>query len=219
MKQAEEDLIFHYELGKAISSWAVIERMLIGIATTCVHKSAERSLLASFYSIENFRSKLAFVDSFIRTNHSDKTTLDHWARVHNDLTRCAKARNSLAHRALFKFADEHSHPGRRVALLEPSEIERSERSASPPTFTKPPPGALCLRDIAITNDEFRILNYAMLLFWRNLLGRPTRAAKSDELARSPQTIRQLRNRTRAALELPPLPSRKKSRAPGNDAPA
>ena len=70
MTPGEEHLAFYHEIGLTIAQWAHIENSLFLIAAACVNKRNTKGIASGFFSIENFRSKLAFVDALVKTKTS-----------------------------------------------------------------------------------------------------------------------------------------------------
>ena len=58
----EEGLWFYYQLGRAITSWAHVEQALCWIGCCSFAKANQMQFVVTFFSIENFRSKLQVVD-------------------------------------------------------------------------------------------------------------------------------------------------------------
>ena len=60
-----ESITFHFCIGEAIAQWAYIERALFMLANLAF--DSNKALAPAFHSVENFRSKLAFVDRALQT--------------------------------------------------------------------------------------------------------------------------------------------------------
>lgn len=204
MTSAEERLAFFYNLGLATSQWSFIETGLYQIVAACMHPKDSYAIAFGLFAVDNFRSKLAFSDAILIKKIKDKGHLKEWTKLSERLKRTVTKRNRLAHDRAFFYAD--SDAGRRYALEHwPSDKPKLYRN-----MPKPSDGALCVRDIVEIKQEFFYLIRALENFHAKLIGRQLPHPESDAQPNRRQTIRAIRNQIREALELPPLPLRKKS---------
>lgn len=115
MTLEEEELIFHYELGQCLTQWAWVERTLCYAAVSCTAKRHERPLLDGYFAIENFRSKMAFIDRLVCRATKDVKLQARWEAVLSRVDATSKFRNKLVHRSIVIY--EKSAGGRRVRLM------------------------------------------------------------------------------------------------------
>jgi hypothetical protein len=207
MRVGDEGVGFYAQLGLAITNWAVVEGALSNVAQVCMPFAERDGMTLSFYAIDNFRSKLAFVHALIAYKNEDDETRSHWLLLHAEATRLAKHRNTLAHRPVMGFEEEHNPPGRRWALVEWQYREMWPRDR---TSRKVPPGSLCIRDIALIGLQFIELSNALRRFSGYVYSKKGPLPASFAPIERPPTIRELDNQIREALGQPPKPLRKKS---------
>jgi hypothetical protein len=62
-KISDEALEFYSEIGRCISIWAVVEGYLLNVLKACAPEANIKIIGATFYAVENFRSKLGMVDA------------------------------------------------------------------------------------------------------------------------------------------------------------
>ena len=192
----EETIAFYSELGRAITQWAHIEFALSRIVSACFHKGDERLPATGFLSIENFRSKLQYVDAIILSRVQSRTKRAKWAVLMDRAGRLVTKRNRLAHSWVLNVLDAKA--GRRIMLL-PSRPTKKARQKYP--------GAICLRDVAAYRLEFFALWTALENFSGLLLGQEAQFPKSAEQPQRPPTIAQIRRQIYAFASHPPRPSR------------
>lgn len=126
----EEETQVFYLVGAAITRWSYFEARLSSIFAMCMGPSYGTSphgiqmfdpspSQAVFYSVDNFRSKLAMVDAALRTRFQHMAETDEilaaWTRLHTKARKLSLKRNRLAHWNVIKFDKEK--PGRRVRLV------------------------------------------------------------------------------------------------------
>ena len=198
---SEEDVAFYLEVGKSLSQWAHVENHLRKTAGLCVSRVDALTIQAGFLSIENFRSKLQFVDALVKRKTKDAALLDRWAALEKRCRSSSQLRNRIAHSKPVLFPE--GEPTRRLALVD---WEREKRPKGEKTA---PPGALCLSNVIQARDEFLALTTALANFREALDGKPEPFAKALERSTDPPTIRDTRNHVRGALGVPRLPSVKK----------
>lgn len=193
----EERLAFFYALGLAITQWAHVEFELSWILDSCFQPHGKNGALAiiGFRSIENFRSKLQFVDAIVSVERLTKPEKANWENLVKRAQKIANKRNQLAHRFVM---DEPDFPvGRRVLLLSMRPARRAAKQKYP--------GAICLRDVVGYRLEFFALMAALANLRCRLDGQPERFPKSQEQAMPPPTIAQIRREIHAYVSHPPRP--------------
>lgn len=82
----EEEIAFYYEIGTAITTWAIVEVELCWLAATAFPLRDRGRFAIGFFAIENFRSKLAFADRVFRAKYLNKH-LATWDKLYADLER------------------------------------------------------------------------------------------------------------------------------------
>ena len=111
----EERAIFYYELGLAITQWAHVEHAFCHLYASTFKGPYNLDVPASFYAIENFRSKCQVADTIFQRNLSE-AHLGEWSNMlQKELLNLSKVRNALAHRYILNRLD--NKPGRRILRL------------------------------------------------------------------------------------------------------
>jgi len=75
----EEQLSFYLEIGWTITQWAHLEHALYLVTSRVFPRGSAGALASGFYSIENFRSKLAFADRAFKASSFAKKFMTEWA--------------------------------------------------------------------------------------------------------------------------------------------
>jgi hypothetical protein len=213
MNIGEEEVLFYHEIGLTLSQWAYAENQLLQVLCVCLSKVSERKMLAaSFLSIENFRSKLAFCDSMISVKFSDSPHLAYWNQLSKKLHAASAKRNKIAHHMSVMYVE--GDIGRRFALIPWLDGDRSPATPQPSAPAnggklKPPTDSLCLREIAGIRLEFYELTKALANLCQLLAMHVEPFPGSPEPINDLPSIQSLRNQMRAALGVPLAPSRKK----------
>lgn len=203
MSSSEEQVAFYFELGLAITHWANIERELSNLASLCVTLEDRNLLALGFFSIENFRSKAAFVDQVFNKKYDGSKFLADWATLFERALTLSKSRNKLAHFNVMNFPQQKA--GRRVSLqpwINPKPKTEKER-------LRPVPDALCLRDIVGIRFEFLALAISLSNFRDRVLGRKELFLKSSEQPMRPPTIQKIKDQIHAMLGHQRISSRQK----------
>lgn len=79
MTHGEERIAFYHELGSTLTQWVLIENDLYNIVLRCFDKENTRLLAIGFFSIDNFRAKLKFVDKlFSEKFAANKQLIKDW---------------------------------------------------------------------------------------------------------------------------------------------
>ncbi|MDO9372631.1 MAG: hypothetical protein Q7U07_08615 [Gammaproteobacteria bacterium] len=201
----EEKVCFFAELGLAINSWSNIEDKLRLIVLACLKEKDRNAISLGFLSIENFRSKLEFVDKVLGRTHLRGAHFDDWQILADRTRRASAHRNKLAHWRMREIVKGKA--GRRLALEPWIFLKKDMRKAGD---TKPLPRALCLRDIVKVRYEFVALQFSLGNLCSRLNNEPERHSKSDELAPHPPTIRSIKLQILGEHELQRISSEKKS---------
>lgn len=189
----EEGLWFYYQLGRAITSWAHVEQALCWVGCCSFSKDDQLQFITTFFSIENFRSKLQVVDRLVASKfkHHAKT----WEPLKTDLERLSKIRNNLAHYPVMNYGNDL--PGQRIALLprfgKPSKFKQA--------LPKPPSGSIGLRDIVYAQQRFTALMFGLEAFQHTLQGTtsifPDMATQAGNVPSLVDIARQMRAATAA----------------------
>lgn len=145
---SEEHVAFYMAIGRAVTQWAHIEHGLYHIASRIFGGDELGSLAFGFLSIENFRSKLAFVDRAFGTAVFFREFEVEWADLREHIRGLSSRRNEIAHGRVIIYAD--GKPGRRYAIV-PTFAPEPKRKQRVPT---PPPGSHCVRDIDLMQRQF-----------------------------------------------------------------
>jgi hypothetical protein len=169
-----EEATFYALLGRCVAKWAHIEFGMFTVAQ-CAFLDEQAELLANgYYSIENFRSKLAFVERVIQASAVKQEFKTEWAGIRERVRSLSKKRNDVAHSRVLMFS--RAPQGRRVAIV-PTFIDEPKKKPAPHL---PPPGSLCLRDLDLIRLQFGTAANALSSLHLRMSG------KADWLAASAQ---------------------------------
>jgi hypothetical protein len=202
MTLEEEMTLFNHELGWALGQWAWIEFAMFQVVSTCVTQDQTAGLGKGIFSIENNRSRIAFVDAVMDHSWAGSLHFTEWSGLHKRLTKAAAERNRLAHNILNTIPT--LQVGRRIAL-EPWIYKAPKRKGKVPQH---PPDSLCLRDVAAIGLKFYALRCSLTNYAARVSGRPEPQPKDHEQLANHPTLQQIRARIRAGLAPPPRPSKK-----------
>lgn len=144
----EEQLAFYWAIGLTITQWAHVEHALFQVVYRAFGNSENRGLAGGFFSIENFRSKLAFVDRVAAASKEFEPFYAEWAKLRDDVRALSSRRNELAHSQVMVFLS--APEGRRYAIV-PLFGPKPSKKHNP---QHPPPGSICVRDIDLTRLRF-----------------------------------------------------------------
>ena len=161
MTPEQEHFLFYHELGKALSQWAYVELDLRHLVTASVPIEARQAVAVGYFSIENFRSKLAYCDSIIIESKHRSPIVARWPPIYERVRSASTRRNRLAHWTLMFYP--RAKTGRRHALVEWSRNEFSAPSKQEPdrNTSGPPSSALCLRQVLEARYDFESLTPAL----------------------------------------------------------
>jgi hypothetical protein len=193
----EERIAFYFEVGLATTQWASVEMALSAVVVELFKPEDAVSAVVGFRAIENFRSKLEYVDALIRVKVRDSTRLSEWDSLSDRCQQAAKKRNRVAHNWVLNSPSEE-RAGRRIMLLP---LRPAKNSDSPHGAKYP--GAIYLRDIASYRLEFAALMAAIENFVDRLGGRPERFPKAQEQPPNPPKIHELRRQIYMFAKRPP----------------
>jgi hypothetical protein len=194
MTPSEEHLCFYHELGLAVTQWASVEQGIYWIALRSFEEHESHVIGPAFFSIENFRSKLAFVDAAFEAKFGGSIYAEHWASIRDEVLVLASARNRLVHYHLAVMPK--AKPGRRY-FLHPT-VVRPEISkfGQRPGHNRAPSGALFLKDIYRDARRFATASNKLLNLWHILGGREgpfgQDVLKEKPIPQLPQLVRQMR---------------------------
>lgn len=126
---AEEHDAFYIAYGRAMSRWASVEGSLrilyltsqgiLYAAENCDIQEMgrrERSLLAAYYQVVNYRSRLSMIEASVKVLALPSLLLESWKPLLRRLERQSKTRNSLAH--FGAVLHQGAPPGRRFFVAE-----------------------------------------------------------------------------------------------------
>ena len=199
MNQNEERLAFYHAIGLAVTQWSHVEFALASIVGSCFGKSNRYLSVNGFHSIENFRSKLRYVDAIVSRQSLPAIERANWSKLIDRAARLSKKRNILAHYWVLNDTTT-DRAGRRIMLLpsQPTTKNRKQRNL----------GAVFLRDVEGYRLEFSALMCSLENFECRLFERQERFPKSQEQPSRPPTLAKLRRQIYAFAQHPPRPSRK-----------
>lgn len=148
MTPNEEHTAFYMAIGRSVTQWAHIENGLYHIASRIFGGDTTGALAFGFFSIENFRSKLAFVDRAYGTAIFFHEFEPEWIDLREHIKSLSSRRNEIAHGRVIIYP--HNTPGRRYAIVPTFAPEPKRKTKLP----KPPPGSHCIRDVDLIQRQF-----------------------------------------------------------------
>lgn len=182
----EEHHAFYYFLGEAVSHWAHVEHGLSLIAWRCFGSPNVTPLMTSFYAIENFRSKLGFVDSAFKLSQFQKQYDTDWVKLRESVRSLGDERNRLAHRSLVIYP--HAKEGRRYALIPPPTKFIGQRL----THKCAPSGSLYVTEIELAARRFSMVWMRLQGLYFRLGGEEDPLAIPAQQEPQPRTLDDLR---------------------------
>lgn len=197
MTAYEETVAFYYAIGEAITTWATVEKALLWIVTACFTKHNLDNAAITFFSIENFRTKILAADRLFNTKFEGTAHIKQWEDLLRSLERLSQVRNHLVHYHVMGYTD--ATPGRRMALTATLLVKTKFRQKNP----KPPSGSLCLKDIVYARRQFEALAYGLEFLVHRVKKHKTQLPTSLAQAGDPPTIAQLTRQIRAILSQQP----------------
>lgn len=202
MTRGEEHFAFHEAYALAVTQWATVERALLEVLAGCVRAEDFNMVGHGFFSIENFRSKLSFADAMLRQKVTSKSDLEHWELLCNRLRSASSFRNRLVHERVVMYPMQSA--GRRYAIQPWIDKGKGRK----PSSAKPPPGALCVRDLVGIRFNFFALHCSLKNFSSRLRGQKAQFPESSEQPMSPPTLASLRRQIHEVLGARPSPLRR-----------
>lgn len=148
MLPGEEHIAFYHAIGIAVTAWSHVENELFHVALGCFAPCKPEQVGSGFYAIENFRSKLAFVDRVFQATSAKKEFLADWTILANHVQGLSSKRNALAHSRVIVFPEAPA--GRRYAIMPNVFATPKKKTAS----HLPPVGSLCVRDVDLIAKQF-----------------------------------------------------------------
>lgn len=191
-------------VGRAITSWSIVEKSLCNILVVCCCSCPTREdgsegivmldpsvPMAVFYSVENFRSKLGIVDSAIRARVHEHgqwagDIRENWAKLHEKTRKLSLKRNRLAHWTVIPPIYDEIYYGPRLMPPYGSPAWYQE------TGWNPKGSSLSYNQVSHLCHAFDLLDCKLSDFCQSLAHHPTLQRKYDELtARQIRTLAQL----------------------------
>lgn len=205
MNHKEEEWCFFKWLGEAVSRWALIEHELYALAVV-VLKPKDRFVLWDAYTgIENFRSKLAFVDRAILKGVTDKSLKDEWDSLKKKVAKQQTLRNQLVHRVCISYPQ--STIGGRTISLEPNFREKEPLRRRP----EPPNDAMCVKEIHAISDGFHDVFWLLVVFAHKVAGKGLPLGPPQRSNR-PKSFRDIKRHMYEELSMPQKSSASKRAA-------
>jgi hypothetical protein len=195
MTPSEEHIAFYMAIGMAITQWSFVEHGLYLIARRAFgsDEQTDATLASGFFSIENFRSKLAFVDrAFAASPFADQFGQE-WGGIREAVRGLSSRRNELAHSRVMIYPAMKG--GRRYAII-PMFPKSSPKKA---TANSPPPGSLCVRDIDLIGSRFGRATTQLWSFHLRIGGEEDLFAEPAQREPIAKTVDQLRNQIHSML--------------------
>jgi hypothetical protein len=198
----DEGVAFYHTIGQAVTRWAEIETTLFWIATRCFTDSDAGTLGKAFYAIENFRSKLAFVDRAIRaaklqslTNTQRLDCIKRWDGLAAQLQSLASDRNKIVHGHVIVYP--HAKEGRRFAILPRHPQPQTKKQATP----KPPSEAYGVTNIDLAHTRFQYVELRLMCLYSRLNGDVSLLEAASQREPKPRSLAQIMRQIRTALSL------------------
>jgi hypothetical protein len=155
MDAKRESVLFHYEVGRAITQWANVEAGIASVLVICLRDDGEKpsgpnaqriqSVVAGYEAIDSFRSKVSFANAVFRNSRLGFSHGHEFADLLKTAEKRSSKRNHMAHWQASHIVSA-TKPGRRV-LLQP-------RPSKQTTILERLGSGMGLRDIAMARLEF-----------------------------------------------------------------
>jgi len=208
----EEEVLFHYELGQCLTEWSWVERQMAQAALACMPKTQHKAMLDGYFAIENFRSKMAFVDRIVCRKNPDPAARTRWTKVLARIKSASEERNKLAHRSFVMYPDGSG--GRRTALVEWMVFMDAHWKREKPPKGNAPSGSKCIVDLLAFQNECKAIYRSLINASRELSGRQPPLSVAFEQVMGPKTVRDAERRFRVRTGRQPRPSKPKSSSVG-----
>ena len=205
MTPGEEHIAFFHAYALAVHQWAMVERALFEVLAACVRAEDVDMVAYGLFSIENFRSRLSFVDAILRHKVTSNGDLTDWDLLRERLRSAASLRNKIVHGIVIIYPE--AAPGRQFAI-QPWIDKAKGRKPRP---GNPPSSALCVRNLVTIRFTFFALCASLQNFSCRLRGQKEQLPKSAEQVSPPTTLAALRRQIHQILGAQPSPSRRKPR--------
>lgn len=191
MTLEEERVVFYHTLGHAMGQWAFVEMGLTRVAVGAT-KPETHALSVAFVSIENFRSKLAFVDNAMKEPQNLARYDEDWRPLHDELKALSVKRNQLVHWQVVEY--DRANQGRRVTL---------ERRLLPPEGLgrQPPQENLAVRDVDLVSRQFSRIAARLHVLENRMADREALFARHAQRDLRHRPLTEIARQIRAALEL------------------
>ena len=196
----EEYIAFDMSIGRAVTQWAHVEHGLYLIALRCFGSDDVGTLGAGFFSIENFRAKLAFVDRIFATASFAKTFGKDWSFVRDRVQSLSSRRNEIAHGRVICY---QGRPGRNFAIV-PTFPRKTPKKTKAGT---PPPGSLCVKAIDLASRHCATASNKLMRLYFRIGGDEETFAELAQQEPQSQTLAQLRRQIDAMHQPPAKSSR------------
>jgi hypothetical protein len=154
MDAKRESVLFHYELGRAISQWANVEAGIASVLAVCLRDDGEKAsdlnpkrieaMIIEYEALDTFRAKVMFARDLFGKSRLGTVYGEEFADLLESAEQLAVKRNRMAHWQASHIMNATT-PGRRV-LLQP----RSSKLTILEKFRR----GMGLRDIAMARLEF-----------------------------------------------------------------
>lgn len=215
MTPGEEEIVFYFEVGNAITEWAYIERMLMMALESTLAGAPDinqRAVNVGFMSVESFRAKMDFSDAAIARwlVSNAPHEVRNWKHLAKRIWAASGHRNKLAHWAVGRYPE--NNPGRRLMLEPPTKKKKPKKTSDPskPQKKLPPDGAQSLRHISQMRNDFIAVAVSLHNFSERLRGRTEPHARHHEQSEKAPTIAKLRGQMIEELARLLKPSDEKS---------
>lgn len=162
MYPGEESIAFDLAIGRAISQWAFVEIGMAAIVSFIYRDTDKKIVENSFKSIENFRSKMEFINKCIEFSDLPSAEKESWRALSNEISAISAKRNKIAHGRVWGFPA--APPGRRYAILPKYE----STSKIQPRQGIPPNDSMCLKDVYRAMLEFSNLYVKEMSFYNRI---------------------------------------------------
>jgi hypothetical protein len=196
MTTVEERDAFYEAIGVAITQWAHVEYALYLVFRACLNHAESPFASATFYAIENFRSKLQVADTITRMRLAKTPRLNEWTPLYVRLQQQSGVRNNLAHFTV--LVHSNARPGRRYHLR-----PNIFNAANPWPNDWNPQGGYCVKQLENVLWGFGPLGRALENFAARVSGQPEPFPKSLEQEGRPHSTRSRGNQNRAKRSPPP----------------
>ena len=167
----------------------------------CIGAGKNSATLLAFFSIENFRSKLAFADIAFATARPNDPYAGDWATISAQIVSLSHARNKIAHGRVIVFPDA---PAGRRYVIGPRIPHASKK---PPAEHLPPIGSLGVRDVYQVAKRCGMASNNLLNLYHKLGGGPWPFGEGVLQEPPHQTLAELKLLIHTILEPPSKSSR------------